>query len=119
MQHMLMTTISVQGMELTEGNSDWIAAKATFDKIPGALVQRYSNDQKLKHVWLCFFIAVPAAEYITKVERLRRAMLAAETLAVKNLKASAALRSKVEEKDRARAAKRVADASGYSQVSTA
>lgn len=35
-QRMLVTTMTVQRAELTEGNSDWLAAKSVLDRIPGA-----------------------------------------------------------------------------------
>lgn len=34
-QRMLVTTMTVQRAELTEGNSDWLAAKLVLDRIPG------------------------------------------------------------------------------------
>jgi hypothetical protein len=35
-QRMLVTTLTLQRAEISEGSPDWLAAKATLDKLPGA-----------------------------------------------------------------------------------
>ncbi|RYG48018.1 hypothetical protein EON67_08005 [archaeon] len=38
-QHVLATTLSVQRAEMSEGNAEWINAKAVLDRIPGTCVR--------------------------------------------------------------------------------
>lgn len=89
-QQILVHTLGVQRAEISESNTDLANARSILARIP---------------------------EYTAKVARLKRAMAAAEALVVKTEKGAAALRHKLEAKDRERAAKRSADASGYSSVS--
>jgi len=55
---------------------------------------------------------------MAKLARIRKTMATAESTIVRVSHASAALRQRLEEKDRERAAKRVADASAFSSVAS-
>jgi hypothetical protein len=61
---------------------------------------------------------LPLPEYVAKVARLRRSMAAAEGVIVKAVGASAALRTRVEGRERERSAKRAADASAFSSLAS-
>jgi hypothetical protein len=89
-QQMLVHTIGVQASEMTErANSDLANSRLVLDRLPA---------------------------YAAKLARVRKAMAATEATVVRTMKGSEALRVKLEAKDRERAARRTADASGYSQV---
>lgn len=90
-QHLLITTANAQRADISEGNSDWLNARAVLDRIP---------------------------EYQAKVARLRKAMAATQALIVKTDKSSSAIRAKLEEKEAQKQLKRSADATGYSSVKT-
>ena len=76
--------------------------------------------------WRCMRVFTPRAlfppprpaEYMAKLARIRKTMATAESTIVRVSHASAALRQRLEEKDRERAAKRVADASAFSSVAS-
>lgn len=87
---MMVHTLGVQRAEIGDANSDLTNARAVLARVP---------------------------EYLAKVARIKRTMMAAESLIVKTEKSGAALRAKIEAKDRERAAKKAADATGYSSVS--
>ena len=88
---MLVHTVAVQSAEINERtNSDFVNARAVLERLP---------------------------EYTAKVAKLRRSMAATEALIIKTERSAAALRTKLDEREGERAARRVADASGYSQVS--
>ena len=88
-QSMLVSTLNVQRSEFCDSNSDWRVACSVFDKIP---------------------------DYMARVARIRKTMAATQALAIRNERAAAALRGKLEARERSRQAKRSADASGYSSV---
>lgn len=64
-----------------------------------------------------FDVHPPPAEYIAKLQRIKRNMAVADVQMAKNQRQAAALRAKVEEKEAVKAAKRSADAASFSAVS--
>jgi hypothetical protein len=87
---MLIHTIEVQRGELAlENSAEWREARAVLDRVP---------------------------EYAQKVRRMRQTMGQTQQLVAKVEKGSAALRAKIEDKDRERAAKKTADAAEFQKV---
>ncbi len=90
---MLVHTVGVQRGELAlEASAEWRAATAVLGRVP---------------------------EYAAKVRRLRSTMAATAALVAKVDKGAAALRAKVEDRDRERAAKKSQDAAAFSAVKQA
>ncbi len=87
---MLVQLVQAQRGELAlEGSEEWRAARAVLDRIP---------------------------EYQARVRRMKATMAATHQIIAKVDRSSAALRGKLEERDKEKAAKKVQDAQSYSKV---
>lgn len=86
---MLVHTITAQKAEIMDKSEEWKAAQVVLDRLP---------------------------EYQAKVARIKRMMASTQVLLAKVDKGSAALRSKVEDRDKERASKKTADVAGFSSV---
>lgn len=90
-QQVLVSTVAAKRSELLDSSSDWRDARAALERLP---------------------------EYSARVASIMKTQAATAALLARTEQSSIALRTKLEERDKERAAKKSADAAGFAAVAS-